>query len=215
MAAWRVRQFPFPVPPPPPPIFNPSTPYTVPNMRQTPVAPGLPNTLPDSSFCSTFDLGPCFPQFLPPIGQDLRLTIISTDDNDQRKASGAADPNAEIAENPADKKPLNSISEMYAALRACWTPPPKDEGRHGMQYTIRFAFKRDGAVVAPPRRTYSSRDAPDDVRDTYRNAVDSALKRCTPLLFSVGMGGAVAGRRITIRFVDERTLAKSMGRAVH
>jgi hypothetical protein len=67
-------------------------------MRQTPVAPGLPNTLPDSSFCSTFDLRPCFPQFLPPIGQDLRLTIISTDDNDQRKAS-----NAEKAENPADK----------------------------------------------------------------------------------------------------------------
>jgi hypothetical protein len=130
--SWLVPSafnLPFPVPPPPPPIFNPSTPYTVPNMRQTPVAPGLPNMLPDSSFCSTFDLGPCFPQFLPPIGQDLRLTIISTDDNDrQKKASDATDPNAEKAENLADKKPLNSISEMYAALRACWTPPPKDDG---------------------------------------------------------------------------------------
>jgi hypothetical protein len=206
-------QIPYPVPPPPPPIFNPSTPYVVPNMRQTPVAPGLPNTLPDSSFCSTFDLGPCFPQFLPPIGQDLRLTIISTDDNDQQTTPGAADQNADKAENPADKKPLNSISEMYAALRACWTPPPKDEGRHGMQYTIRFAFKRDGAIVAPPRRTYSSREAPDNVRDTYRDAVDAALKRCTPLHFSAGMGGAVAGRPFAIRFVDERTLAKSIDNA--
>jgi hypothetical protein len=84
-------QFPYPVPPPPPPIFNPSTPYTMPPMRQTPVAPGLPSTLPDSSFCSAFNLGPCFPQFLPPIGQDLRLTIVSTDDDGQRNGLGAAD----------------------------------------------------------------------------------------------------------------------------
>ena len=59
-------QFPYPIPPPPPPIFNPSTPYTMPPMRQTPVAPGLPSTLPNSSFCSTFDLGPCFPQSARP-----------------------------------------------------------------------------------------------------------------------------------------------------
>jgi len=48
------------------------------------------------------------------------------------------------------------------------------------------------------------------LRDTYRDAVDAALKRCTPLHFSKGMAGAVAGRPIAIRFVDERTLAKSI-----
>ena len=204
-------QFPYPIPPPPPPIFNPSTPYTMPPMRETPVAPGLPSRLPNSSFCSTFDLGPCFPQFLPPIGQDLRLTIVSTDDDGQRNGLGAADQRADNPDGPADRKTLNSISEMYAALRTCWTPPPKDEGRHGMEYTIRFAFKRDGGIVAPPRRTYSSRGAPEKVRDTYRDAVDAALERCTPLHFSTGMGGAVAGRPIAIRFVDERTLANSIG----
>ena len=94
---------------------------------------------------------------------------------------------------------------MYAALRACWVPPPKDEARHGMQYTIRFAFKRDGEIMAPPRVTYASHDAPADVRDVYRDAVNAALTRCTPLHFSNGMGGAVAGRPIAIRFVDNRT----------
>jgi hypothetical protein len=49
------------------------------------------------------------------------------------------------------------------------------------------------------------------VRDTYRDAVDAALERCTPLHFSAGMGGAVAGRPIAIRFVDERALADSIG----
>jgi hypothetical protein len=53
--------------------------------------------------------------------------------------------------------------------------------------------------------TYASHDAPADVRDIYRDAVNAALKRCTPLHFSDGMGGAVAGRPIAIRFVDNRS----------
>lgn len=48
------------------------------------------------------------------------------------------------------------------------------------------------------------------MRNTYRDAVDAAMKRCTPLHFSKSMAGAVAGRPIAIRFVDERTVAKSI-----
>jgi hypothetical protein len=99
---------------------------------------------------------------------------------------------------------------MYAALRACWVPPPKDSARHGMEYTIRFAFKRDGEIVAPPRVTFASHDAPEEVRDVYRDAVNAALTRCTPLHFSDGMGEAVAGRPIAIRFVDHRSTDKSL-----
>jgi hypothetical protein len=148
------------------------------------------------SFCGVFHGGPCLPYYLPPIGEDLRLTIVSTDDND---ANG----------NGAEQSELDSIGAMYAALRACWVPPPKDEARHGMEYTVRFAFKRDGEIVAPPRVTYASHDAPADVRGVYRDAVAAALKRCTPLHFSDGMGGAVAGRPIAIRFVDNRTIERS------
>jgi hypothetical protein len=48
--------------------------------------------------------------------------------------------------------------------------------------------------------------APAAVRDLYRDAVNAALSRCTPLHFSKGMGGAIAGRPIAIRFVDNRTI---------
>jgi hypothetical protein len=146
------------------------------------------------SFCGVFHRRPCQPYYLPPLGEDLRLTIETTDDN------GPA--NGGDAEQPA----LDSIGAMYAALRACWVPPPKDEARHGMQYTVRLAFKRDGEMVAPPRVTYASHDAPADIRGVYRDAVNAALKRCTPLHFTDGMGGAVAGRPIAIRFVDDRTI---------
>jgi hypothetical protein len=146
------------------------------------------------SFCGVYHRRPCQPYYLPPIGEDLRLTIVSTDDNDPANGSDA------------EQHELDSIGAMYAALRACWVPPPKDEARHGMQYTVRFAFKRDGEILAPPRVTYASHDAPADVRGVYRDAVNAALARCTPLHFTDGMGGAVAGRPIAIRFVDNRTI---------
>jgi hypothetical protein len=163
------------------------------------------------SFCGVFHRGPCLPYYLPPIGEDLRLTIVSTDDDPTHKDAGAANSDQaasgnETANDTAEEHPLDSIREMFAALRACWVPPPKDEARHGMEYTVRFAFKRDGEIVAPPRVTYASHDAPADVRDIYRDAVNAALKRCTPLHFSDGMGGAVAGRPIAIRFVDNRSV---------
>jgi hypothetical protein len=153
------------------------------------------------------------PYYLPPLGEDLRLTIVSSDDTDRADNNAAKNDQAgdrSGGENAtASDHPLDSIRDMFAALRACWVPPPKDEARHGMEYTIRFAFKRDGEIVAPPRVTYASHDAPADVRDIYRDAVNAALKRCTPLHFSDGMGGAVAGRPIAIRFVDNRTIDKA------
>jgi len=163
------------------------------------------------TFCSVFQRRPCQPYYEGAIGEDLRLTVVSTDDNDPAKnatsgdaAKGEQDSTATEAAS-AEPPPLDSIRAMYAALRGCWVPPPKDEARHGMQYTIRFAFKRDGAIVAPPRVTYASHDAPPAVRELYREAVDAALKRCTPLHFTDAMGNAVAGRPIAIRFVDNRT----------
>jgi hypothetical protein len=161
------------------------------------------------SFCGVFQHGPCFPEYLPPLGQDLRVTIISTDNDDPEKSSGD---NADAGDTDAHDHAVDSIRAMFAALRECWLPPPRDEARHGMEYTIRFAFKRDGEVIAPPRMTYASHDAPTDVRDIYRVAIDAALRRCTPLHFSDAMGGAIAGRPIAIRFVDERTIEKDSGK---
>ena len=212
MTAYASAQPLIPLAPPPPPIFNPSSPSTIPQTSGTPVSPNAPGVLPrsgvqrGSSFCGVFHRGPCFPEYLPPIGQDLRLTIVSTDENDPASKSDGDAINDVRGDKADDEKKLDSIREMYAALRACWLPPPRDSARHGMEYTIRFAFKRDGEIMAQPRVTYSSHEAPAKVRDVYRDAVNAALTRCTPLHFSKGMGGAVAGRPIAIRFVDDRTI---------
>ncbi len=165
------------------------------------------------SFCGVFHRGPCFPDYLPALGEDLRVTIISTDKNGTISQPGgnAGTENAEAGASANDYT-VDSIMAMFAALRGCWVPPPKDKARHGMQYTVRFAFRRDGEIIAPPWRTYSSHDAPADVRDDYRAAIDAELKRCTPLPFSHGMGEAIAGRPIVIRFVDDRTIDNTKSR---
>jgi hypothetical protein len=157
------------------------------------------------AFCSVFGRGPCLPYYLPPLGETLQLTITTTDDNDPATLGGA-DPGGD---DQGPEKPLDTIGDMFAALRACWVPPPKPEARQGMQYTVRFAFKRDGEMVAPPFVTYASHDAPSDTRSVYRDAVEEALDRCTPLHFTDGMAGAVAGRPIAVRFVDNRTTDQS------
>jgi len=93
---------------------------------------------------------------------------------------------------------------MFDALRACWVPPGKEEARPGMQMSVRFAFKRSGDVIATPRVTYVSQGTSPQTREVYLHAITAALERCTPLQFSKGLGNAVAGRPIAIRFVDNR-----------
>ena len=144
------------------------------------------------SYCGVFGGAPCVPYYLPPIGQDLHLTIVSRD--------------GERAYPPDPDRRIDTIGGLFAALRGCWEPPPRDDAHRGvnMNMTVRFAFKRTGELTARPRVTYVSRDADDDARRAYREAIDAALERCTPMPFSKGLAGAMAGRPIAIRFVDDR-----------
>ena len=47
---------------------------------------------------------------------------------------------------------------------------------------------------------------PADIRETYLNAINASLQACIPMKFTTGLGGALAGRPIAIRYVDNREL---------
>jgi len=165
---------------------------------------------PAGAFCSAFTTHQCFPavcstfvsRYCIPhpnywIGQDLRLTIESASAGDGPAGGAPAlDANGEHK--------LDTLHAMFDALRACWIPPAKEEARPGMQMSVRFAFKRSGDIIATPRVTYVSHGASAEIREVYLHAISAALERCTPLHFSEGLGNAVAGRPIAIRFVDNR-----------
>lgn len=142
---------------------------------------------------------PCLPDIDYPIGQTLQLTIESRADSDT--------PDAPAERNTAGHLPrdLNTIRDVFSALRTCWVPPEKDVARSGTQITLRLSFNSHGGIIAEPRTTYVSPDTPPDVRQVYWDAATAALKRCTPLQFTDGLGGALAGRPFAIRFVDDRS----------
>jgi hypothetical protein len=105
--------------------------------------------------------------------------------------------------------PLNTIAEVFAALEACWIPPAPEQARPGMQITVLLSFKRSGELLGKPRITYETANASDDERLSYRVAMAQALRRCTPLPFTDALGGALAGRPLTIRFIDNRKLKQA------
>jgi len=155
--------------------------------------------VPYGTYCSIFSHQPCIPDIDYPIGQTLQLTIVSrTEDTTSDMPAG---------EKPGARSPhdLNTIRDVFSALRGCWIPPERDVARSGTQITLRFSFNSHGGLISEPRTTYVTADTPPDVRETCWNAATAALKRCTPLQFTDGLGGPLAGRPFAIRFVDERS----------
>jgi hypothetical protein len=146
------------------------------------------------SYCSVFNHGPCIPEIDYPYGENLQLTIESVPSRD------------EVAKYQKPDHELNTIGDLFAALRSCWSPPPAEAAREGMQMSVRFSFKRSGEIIAAPRMTYATGGAPSEVRETYLKAINASLDACVPLKFTDGLGGALAGRPIAIRYVDNREL---------
>jgi len=72
------------------------------------------------SVCSPFQRFPCVPQYGGTLGEDLLLTVQSS------KLSEYAKPDHD----------LNTISDLFAALRSCWQPPDSDHAAIGMQMTV-------------------------------------------------------------------------------
>jgi hypothetical protein len=149
------------------------------------------------SYCSVFNRGPCIPEIDYPYGENLQLTIQTVpakEDEDKYKRPD---------------HDLDNIGDLFAELRSCWAPPAPDMAREGMQMSVRFSFKRSGEMIGPPRITFATAGVPADVRETYLKAINASLEACIPLKFTDGLSGALVGRPIAIRYVDNRELGKA------
>jgi hypothetical protein len=111
-----------------------------------------------------------------------------------RPATGARKPTGQ----------LNTLNDLFAALRACWKPPALENAHPGMQMTMRFSFNREGKMIGPPQVTYATAEVTPKTRDVYREAMQQSLEGCTPFPFTSGLAGAIAGRVFSLRIVDHR-----------
>jgi hypothetical protein len=129
-----------------------------------------------------YEPGGGYPLSLP---QTLRATI--------------AVPVSRMATRPAD-----TLAELYPALAACWQAPAglgaPTGGRGDIEITLRLALRRDGSLLGPPRVTYAAGVAGDQRTTLVRGTLD-ALSRCTPAHITAGLGRAIAGRPVALRFV--------------
>jgi hypothetical protein len=107
------------------------------------------------------------------------LTIISIAALGLALANAPASPQG--ARPCGSLEPINTLRQAWEALYACWEPPASSEG---MEITLLFSLRRDGTLIGRPRATWSI----------------TALDRALPLPLTDGMGGAVAGRPLTLRF---------------
>jgi hypothetical protein len=111
---------------------------------------------------------------------------------------------------PAQPAQVNTIRDVYERLRTCWKPPPL--AHSDIDITVIVSFNRAGQILGHPRITYESEQADDNDRLMYRVAVMEALQRCTPMPFTEGMGGAVAGRPFAIQFHNRKIPPKPVER---
>jgi hypothetical protein len=149
------------------------------------------------TFCSVFNHGPCIPEIFYPYGENLQLTVQTMPAKEDEEKYRRPDHD------------LDTIGDLFAELRSCWSPPSPDVAREGMQMSVRFSFKRSGEMIGPPRITFATAGVPSDTRETYLKAINASLDACIPMKFTDGLGGALAGRPIAIRYVDNRELSKS------
>jgi hypothetical protein len=133
----------------------------------------------------------CTPELFLPLNQVPLL-----------KVEGHAGPPA-----PIDRDhPLERLNELGPLLSNCLELPPEDDAQAGMQLSLKLAFKRDGELLADPRFTYVTHEAPEKVKAAYEAAALEMLKHCTPLPITDEFGGAIAGRPFVVAIKETRAL---------
>ncbi|MGX7705372.1 hypothetical protein [Methylobacterium sp. Gmos1] len=90
----------------------------------------------------------------------------------------------------------DTLAALYPRLAACWRP---SAGLGAAAITARFALRRDGSLQGTPRITFAR--VAEERRAALTAETLSSLARCTPARLTAGLGGAVAGRPIALRFV--------------
>jgi hypothetical protein len=96
---------------------------------------------------------------------------------------------------------LTRIDQIAPAFEPCWDPPPGLRALEGIAVTARFSLRRDGSLLGDPMVTFSTADVAIQARQLLTQSAVEAIRTCTPLKISLGLGQAIAGRPFAIRFI--------------
>jgi hypothetical protein len=105
-----------------------------------------------------------------------------------------------ISLSSAVAAPLNTMDEVGAAIRACWSPPA---GSKDSFVTLSFSFKRDGTLIGPPRPSGISVTGDADTKKKFVDAAIAAVQQCAPLEFAPTLAAGIGGQVFTMQFTAD------------
>ncbi|MCW2285076.1 hypothetical protein M2323_003004 [Rhodoblastus acidophilus] len=102
---------------------------------------------------------------------------------------------------PASAEPAGTLRALGEQLRACLAQPAAAGAGTALtgEITLRFSLRRDGAPIGRPHITFSRLPAGEADKQMALDAFAAQLNRCLPLRITESLGGAIAGRPLTLR----------------
>lgn len=104
------------------------------------------------------------------------------------------------ATNPLAGSEIDRLDQIAPALRRCWQPPVLSGSDTGVMATVRFSLRRDGSLFGQPRLSWATKRTDAALRERFGRSIIEAVRGCTPLRLSPGLGASIAGRPFSIRF---------------
>ncbi|MCU4180287.1 hypothetical protein [Bosea sp. BH3] len=95
---------------------------------------------------------------------------------------------------------VDKLVDLAPALRRCWSPPALPGDLTGAMVSVRFSLRRDGSLFGQPRVTWETRRGDAEFQKRFSDSAVEAIRSCTPMRLSAGLGASIAGRPFTIRF---------------
>lgn len=104
-------------------------------------------------------------------------------------------------ESPKDgTETVDRLDQIAPALQRCWNPPPLPGDLTGAMVSLRFSLRRDGSLFGQPRVTWETKRGDAAFQQRFSDSAIAAIRSCTPMRLSAGLGASIAGRPFTIRF---------------
>lgn len=101
---------------------------------------------------------------------------------------------------PDGTETVDRLDEIAPAVRRCWNPPPLPGDLTGAMVSLRFSLRRDGSLFGQPRVTWETKRGDAAFQQRFSDSAVAAIRSCTPMRLSAGLGASIAGRPFTIRF---------------
>jgi len=111
-----------------------------------------------------------------------------------------------VAAHPAGAyaAPADNLATLWRTLGACATLDGVPPGAVGSEVTVLFSLKRDGSLLGQPRITHSRLVGTGDEQRGFIAAALGAVSRCLPMAITDGLGGAIAGRPLSLRLTSKK-----------